>query len=160
MTDLKSHPDHYGGEKSVYEVIKVLEAWLSPEQFIGFLRGNAIKYLPRAGKKGPAEDDLFKSADYSGIEIEFRKRINYADPLAAAQRLAESIHKKHFSDQPGGSGWKALPDLMGVLSQIDNMTSALVRRASPLPGWEPTKVSSPPPFSPLPMAGKKPGEEG
>ena len=33
-----------------------MEAWLTPEQFRGFLRGNAIKYLARCDDKGGIED--------------------------------------------------------------------------------------------------------
>lgn len=33
-----------------------LGAWLSPEEFTGFLRGNAVRYLARAPLKGGLED--------------------------------------------------------------------------------------------------------
>jgi hypothetical protein len=33
-----------------------MEAWMTPEQFNGFLRGNAIKYLARCDVKGGVED--------------------------------------------------------------------------------------------------------
>jgi hypothetical protein len=33
-----------------------MEAWMTPEQFVGFLRGNAIKYLARADVKGGLQD--------------------------------------------------------------------------------------------------------
>ncbi len=46
------HPSHYGGVNNVYEVIKVLENWLTHEQFTGFLIGNVIKYVARAEHKG------------------------------------------------------------------------------------------------------------
>ena len=70
-----NHPAHYGGDTQ-YETIKVLEAWLSPEQFIGFLRGNAIKYMSRLGKKPgeDASDDMAKAQWYQNYEAEFRKR--------------------------------------------------------------------------------------
>ena len=67
------HPAHYGGD-TVYETIKVLEAWLTPEQFIGFCRGNAIKYLSRAGKKGDCAEDLRKAGFYTDYERDFRGR--------------------------------------------------------------------------------------
>lgn len=75
--DLVNHPSHYGGD-AVYEHIKVMEAILSPEQFIGYCRGNATKYLFRAGRKGSQEDadrDLEKARFYVDYEIEFRKRM-------------------------------------------------------------------------------------
>ena len=66
-TDVKpeqvNHPKHYGGD-TVYETIKVLRAWLTPEEFKGFLRGNVIKYVSRAGKKDAEAQDLDKAKWY------------------------------------------------------------------------------------------------
>lgn len=69
-----NHPKHYGGD-TVYETIKVLEATLTPEQFIGFCRGNSIKYQSRAGKKGNAVEDLRKAEFYTRYEADFRERL-------------------------------------------------------------------------------------
>lgn len=33
-----------------------MAAWLTPEEFRGFLKGNAIKYLARANRKGQQQD--------------------------------------------------------------------------------------------------------
>jgi hypothetical protein len=33
-----------------------MSAWMSKEEFVGFLRGNAIKYLARCNEKGGVED--------------------------------------------------------------------------------------------------------
>ena len=61
------HPAHYnvGG----IEVIDALTAWGFGE---GFNRGNAIKYIVRAGRKDPAKEveDLKKAAFYINAEIE------------------------------------------------------------------------------------------
>jgi hypothetical protein len=48
---------------------KAMEAWMSPEAFAGFLRGNTIKYLARADKKGGLED-LLKARHYIDKLIE------------------------------------------------------------------------------------------
>lgn len=53
--------DHY--VKMGVQPWQAMEAWMSPEAFVGFLRGNAIKYLARADKKGGAED-LRKARHY------------------------------------------------------------------------------------------------
>lgn len=60
-----NHPNHYGGD-TVYETIKVLKAW-----GLGFLLGNAVKYISRAGKKDPAKllEDLEKAQWYLGEAI-------------------------------------------------------------------------------------------
>jgi hypothetical protein len=61
-----NHPKHYGGDVP-YEVIKVLEAWMSPDEIRGFCLGNSIKYLSRAGKKDPAKsaEDIDKAIWYA-----------------------------------------------------------------------------------------------
>ena len=35
---------------------KAMESWMTPEEFRGFLKGNAIKYLARSNTKGGAMD--------------------------------------------------------------------------------------------------------
>lgn len=65
--DAVDHPDHYtaGG----IECIDALEAALTDEQFAGFCRGNALKYLWRAGRKGDVVEDLRKASWYVDREI-------------------------------------------------------------------------------------------
>lgn len=63
VTDDPVHaPSHYtdGG----IETIDYLEAKLTREEFVGYCRGNALKYLSRAGKKGDAAEDFAKAAWY------------------------------------------------------------------------------------------------
>jgi len=64
-----NHPLHYGGD-TPYECIKVLKAWVSDEEYKGFLRCNAIKYLCRTGKKDEIVQELKKSAWYINKLIE------------------------------------------------------------------------------------------
>ena len=61
---MTERPEHYGGPDDPHEVIQCLRAWLSPAEYRGFLVGNAVKYLARAGKKGPARQDLLKAMTY------------------------------------------------------------------------------------------------
>lgn len=73
MTDEQiDHPAHYGGADNPFEVIKVLRAWLSREEFIGFLKGNVIKYQARAVKKAGAQD-YAKAAWYATYLDRFMK---------------------------------------------------------------------------------------
>ena len=37
---------------------------ISNEEFIGFIKGNIIKYVVRCGKKGNPIDDIYKAIDY------------------------------------------------------------------------------------------------
>ena len=61
--DLVNQPPHYkvGG----IETIDYLKAKLSPEAFRGFLQGNALKYLSRAGHKDNPLQDFEKSQWYT-----------------------------------------------------------------------------------------------
>jgi hypothetical protein len=56
MSERIDHPAHYGGEGNPYEVINILEATLTPGEFRGFLKGNVVKYVLRAERKGGRED--------------------------------------------------------------------------------------------------------
>lgn len=47
-----------------------MEAWMSPEQFAGYLRGCALKYLARCDDKGGVED-IKKARHYLDKLIEF-----------------------------------------------------------------------------------------
>lgn len=49
--------DHY--KRLDVQPWDAMEAWMPRDQFLGFLRGNAIKYLARAGHK----DDLREAVD-------------------------------------------------------------------------------------------------
>ncbi|MBB2841420.1 UNVERIFIED_ORG: hypothetical protein GGE64_005203 [Rhizobium etli] len=55
MKEVVNHPAHYGGEDNPYEVIKVLENWLTREEFIGALKFNIIKYQARARLKAGSQ---------------------------------------------------------------------------------------------------------
>lgn len=68
-----NHPERYGGDVT-YECIKVLEAWLTEEQYKGFLRGNVLKYLCRVGKKDSEIQELKKARFYLDKYIEFEEK--------------------------------------------------------------------------------------
>lgn len=72
MAEAVDHPAHYGGADNPYEVIKVLEAWLTPDEYVGFLKGNVIKYQARARLKNGAEDHA-KAAWYAARLADFSK---------------------------------------------------------------------------------------
>lgn len=74
MGEMVNHPQHHGGD-TPYETLKVLEAWLTPEQFIGCCRGQAIIYLRRADNKDATMEDLEKAEFYVRYEIDYRRRL-------------------------------------------------------------------------------------
>lgn len=64
-------PSKYDGEGNAshykeggLETIDIIEAKLTPEQYKGFLMGNALKYLTRIGKKEDDELDMKKALWY------------------------------------------------------------------------------------------------
>lgn len=54
LKDNVNHPSHYAD--SAIECIDAMEAMMTPEQFIGYLRGNVFKYQWRYEKKNGIED--------------------------------------------------------------------------------------------------------
>lgn len=60
--DAVEHPSHYADRVPGIECIEVA-------QHFNFNRGNAIKYLWRAGAKGDEIEDLRKARQYIGFEI-------------------------------------------------------------------------------------------
>ena len=65
-------PSHYTGLD--IQPWEAMESWMTKDEFIGFLRGNIIKYLARAPHKGGVED--------------YRKAKHYLEKLLSL--LAES----------------------------------------------------------------------
>lgn len=61
-----NHPSHYHAESGL-EVIDIIEAWS-----LNFNRGNALKYIARAGHKDPAREaeDLKKALWYIRRELQ------------------------------------------------------------------------------------------
>jgi hypothetical protein len=65
MQDSVNHPAHYNAGK--IEVIEAIEDWK-----LNYHRGNAVKYVARAGKKNPDKEveDLQKAIWYLNRDIE------------------------------------------------------------------------------------------
>ena len=63
-----NHPAHYN--VACIEVIDAIESWA-----LNFSRGNAVKYIARAGHKGDELEDLKKAAWYINREIERLMRL-------------------------------------------------------------------------------------
>jgi hypothetical protein len=86
------HPAHYGGADNPYEVIKVLRRWLTPTEFLGFCKGNTLKYTARANQKGGLEDHL-KATFYSKEVSTF-----VMDQRAAGEPDGMPIPPLHWTD--------------------------------------------------------------
>lgn len=71
VNDVVNHPSHYTDGK--IEVIDFIE-----DKGLNFHRGNAVKYIARAGKKNPNKEteDLRKAVWYLNREIQRLERDN------------------------------------------------------------------------------------
>jgi hypothetical protein len=74
--DSVNHPSHYTDGK--IECIEYIKDKLTAEEFQGFCKGNALKYVSRAGKKDPNKyaEDLQKAVFYLNKAIEERGNTN------------------------------------------------------------------------------------
>lgn len=61
--DVINSPAHY--KVGNIETIDYIQAKLTPEEFVGYLKGNVLKYASRAGYKGNAMEDAGKLAWYA-----------------------------------------------------------------------------------------------
>lgn len=52
--EIDFHNEHY--ENMLVEPLELMQAVLTPEEYKGFLKGNAIKYAMRVGHNGTEED--------------------------------------------------------------------------------------------------------
>lgn len=70
--DMVNSPPHYkvGG----IEAIDYIQAKLSPEEFAGYCRGNALKYLSRAGHKDATDQEIGKAIWYLERWLGSRRR--------------------------------------------------------------------------------------
>jgi hypothetical protein len=60
--DFVKSPKHYSFFDT--EVIDIIRSSITMEQFIGYCKGNSIKYRLRAGKKDDALQDILKAEEY------------------------------------------------------------------------------------------------
>lgn len=65
--DAVNHPSHY--TSGAHECIDVMEAILTEEEFIGFLKGNIFKYRFRSNLKN-GEEDIKKAEWYESKLME------------------------------------------------------------------------------------------
>lgn len=66
-----NHPAHYGGADNPYETIKVMEAKLTKEEFIGAMKFQVFKYNDRSLLKGNEIEDYKKAQFYQNYLVDF-----------------------------------------------------------------------------------------
>lgn len=62
--DMVNSPKHYKLRGLDIESVDVIRATLTPEEFRGWLKGNAMKYMHRLGKKDNEAQDAKKAMKY------------------------------------------------------------------------------------------------
>jgi len=67
-----NQPDHY--THGCIETIDFIRAKLTPEEFIGYCKGNVFKYLARANHKGSEKEDYLKAEVYLGWVIDAKTK--------------------------------------------------------------------------------------
>lgn len=110
------HPDHYISGRT-FEPIDVITSW-----GLGFCLGNAVKYISRAGRKGPALDDLRKAKWYIDYEIV------HGTPMEPC-----SDEMRRELSRPAllvARDWRLSDELAGVLGRIVTGTSKDLMDAS------------------------------
>jgi len=65
--DPVNHPAHY--TQGRIEALDAIGAALDPKEFVGYLRGQVIKYMWRAPHKGKASEDYRKARFYLDMLI-------------------------------------------------------------------------------------------
>lgn len=102
MNNNVNHPSHYRSDSGI-EVIDAIEAWN-----LNFSRGNAVKYIARAGMKDVNKEieDLEKAKWYIDREISRLKAEGPAEntnsgcmPVEAVWPTFEEINKLYMSDE-------------------------------------------------------------
>ena len=64
MKDMVNKPNHYQLFADGTEAIDVIEMALTFDEYVGYLKGNALKYRLRAGKKDMLHQEIAKAENY------------------------------------------------------------------------------------------------
>lgn len=101
-------PSYYEG---TIEPIEYMSATFTDEEYRGFLKGNIIKYISRAGKKGHAIEDLKKA----GVYLEWLIELETPDESDMAYKTLEQIMKESEEDslKKRQEAWIRLRDARG-----------------------------------------------
>ena len=106
MTDEINSPSHYMLFPDM-EAIDVIQKALTPDEFIGFCKGNALKYRLRAGDKGPAEKCIAKANWYqqklrqqARAEFGQQNTLDYRDPRTVVGVDVSFETERHMNFAP------------------------------------------------------------
>ena len=111
---------HY--QQADVQPIEVMQKYLTPEQFIGLLRGNILKYTLRLGHKDDAVKDAQKAAQYASwlVDALAGKTIKPMGEKPAVHRLGSEdsyqalLDAIYTKDQMEKKSARDIADLLGA----------------------------------------------
>lgn len=125
MNDNVNHPSHYTDGK--IEVIDFIE-----DKGLNFHRGNAVKYIARAGKKDPEKEveDLRKAVWYLNREI---TRLTGKNPNAALiseviEQVERAVDKARLDNEFDNTEGKWFIDEGDFLADLDDEIDVVRRK--------------------------------
>ena len=125
MNDVVNHPSHYTDGK--IEVIDFIE-----QKNLNFHRGNAVKYIARAGKKDPAKEveDLRKAVWYLNREI---TRLTGENPNAALiseviEQVERAVDKARLDNEFDNTEGKWFLEEGDFLADLDDEIDVVRRK--------------------------------
>lgn len=125
MNDAVNHPSHYTDGK--IEVIDFIE-----QKNLNFHRGNAVKYIARAGKKDPKKEieDLRKAVWYLNREI---TRMTGENPNAALiseviEQVERAVDKARLDNEFDNTEGKWFIDEGDFLADLDDEIDVVRRK--------------------------------
>lgn len=114
MKNVGEQPKHYRMfPDSELEAIHVIKYALTPEEYMGYLKGNALKYRLRIGKKDEFKKEMNKIRDYENELEDF-----YEDYMAEVSvPSGEPMDYRSYEDES--------PNLSSVLTkeEIEKLSS-------------------------------------
>ncbi len=76
-----NHPPVAHYDRGKVQPIDFMEGSFSPDEYVGYLKGNVIKYISRYRHKGTPLDDLHKAQTYLGWLIEAEQKREVAEEM-------------------------------------------------------------------------------
>ena len=141
MTDNVNHPSHYTDGK--IEVIDFIE-----QKNLNFHRGNAVKYIARAGKKDPAKEveDLQKAVWYLNREI---TRLTGENPNAALiseviEEVERAVDKARLDNEFDNTEGKWFIDEGDFMVDLNDEIDVVRRKykVKPIRGRHPRRIDT------------------
>jgi hypothetical protein len=96
------HPPVAHYDRGSVQPIDFMEGNFTPDEYLGFLKGQVIKYISRFRYKGTPIADLEKAQTYLGWLREYYGRLsaNFDDPKSLAGGMAINPERYNYCETP------------------------------------------------------------